>query len=341
MTVTVRQLAEWVRGEVVGDGDLPISNARTLTEAQPGDITFVEHEKHLYAWHACHASAAIVPGSVDVHGRPLIRVSDPLMAFARVVQNLRARPVEDVGPAIHPTAQVHPLARLGAGVSVGPFVVVGEGTEIGPRSCLQSGVIVGRFCQIGDDAVLHPRVVIYDDCKLGNRVMIHANAVIGADGFGYRTQAGEHIKVPQLGSVEIEDDVEIGACSTIDRGTFGPTRIGAGTKIDNLVMIGHNCQIGRHNLLCSQVGIAGSCTTGDHVVMAGQVGIADHLNIGKQVKILGKSGVLGHVKEGAHILGFPARAHKDQLRMMLAFERLPALRRDMAVIKKHLGLEES
>jgi UDP-3-O-[3-hydroxymyristoyl] glucosamine N-acyltransferase len=182
--------------------------------------------------------------------------------------------------------------------------------------------------------------VLYDDCRLGNRVVVHANAVIGADGFGYRVQNGRHQKVPQLGSVEIEDDVEIGACSTIDRGTFGPTRIGMGTKIDNLVMIGHNCQIGKHNILCSQVGIAGSTCTGDYVVMAGQVGVADHLSIGDQVTIGAKSGVPGNLPSRSQVLGTPATPHKEQVRMMLTLEKLPEIRKDVQRIKRHLGLED-
>src|SRR5205807_3439123 len=161
-----------------------------------------------------------------------------------------------------------------------PFAAVGEGTVVGARCRLHSGAVVGRHCRLGDDVVLYPNAVLYDGTVLGSRVIIHANAVIGADGFGYRLQNGRHVKVPQLGHVELGDDVEIGACTTIDRGTFQATRIGAGTKIDNLVQIGHNCKIGRHNLLVSQMGIAGSSTTGDYVVMAGQVGIADHIHIG-------------------------------------------------------------
>ncbi len=340
MTVTVRTLAEWVRGEVLGDGDLPIANARTLSEAEPGDITFVEHEKHLNAWHSSRASAAIVPGNVPVNGRPIIRVSDPLMAFAQVVQQLRGRPVE-AAPSISPTAHVHPSVRLSPGASVGPFVVIGEGTEIGPDCTLHAGAVVGRSCKLGANVTLYPHVVISDDCILGNRVIIHANSVIGADGFGYRTHQGRHVKVPQLGWVELEDDVEIGACSTIDRGTFGPTRVGTGTKIDNLVMIGHNCQIGKHNLLCSQVGIAGSCVTGDYVVMAGQVGVADHLRIGDRATILAKSGVSGHVAAGTQVMGSPARLHKEYARMVACLDKLPELRREITHISKHLGLEET
>lgn len=340
MTVTVRQLADWVRGEVLGDGDLPISNARTLAEAQPGDITFVEGEKHLHAWHASRASAALVAGNVPINGRPIIRVGDPLMAFAQVVRLLRGRPTEQPSPTISAGAMIHPTARIGAGASIGPFAVVGEGTELGANCTLHAGAVVGRYCKLGDNVTIHPHAVLYDDTVIGNRVVIHANAVIGADGFGYRVQEGRHVKVPQLGWVEVEDDVEIGACSTIDRGTFGPTRIRTGTKIDNLVMIGHNCQIGKHNLLCSQVGIAGSCTTGDYVVMAGQVGVADHITIGDRVTILAKSGVPGNIPSDSQVLGYPARPHKEQVRILLTMEKLPEIRKDVAVIKKHLGLED-
>lgn len=339
MTVTVRQLAEWVGGEVLGDGDQPITNARTLAEAQPGDVTFVEHEKHLPAWHSCRASAAIVSKSVPVNGRPIIRVADPLMAFAQVVQELRGVPAA-AAPEISPAAHVHPTAKLGPGVSVGPFAVVGEGSEVGANSTLHPGAVVGRFCRIGENVHLYPHVVLYDGCVLGNRVIVHANAVIGADGFGYRTQNGQHVKVPQLGYVEIEDDVEVGAGTTIDRGTFGPTRIGAGSKLDNLVMVAHNCQIGRHNILCSQVGIAGSCTTGDYVVMAGQVGLADHLSIGDHVTIMAKSGVPWNLASGSQVLGSPARPHKEEARILMSLEKLPEMRKDVNRIKKHLGLED-
>lgn len=339
MTVTVRQLAEWVRGEVLGDGDLPISNARPLAEAQPGDITFVESERHLHAWHASRASAAIVPPTVEANGRPVIRVGDPLMAFVDVVRRLAGLP-PDPPPEISPAAHIHPTAQLGPRVAVGPFAVIGEGAEVGAGSVIHAGAVIGRFCKLGEQVVIHPHAVLYDRCVLGNRVVVHANAVLGADGFGYRTHQGRHVKVPQLGWVEIEDDVEIGAGTTIDRGTFGPTRVGAGTKIDNLVMIGHNCRIGRHNLLCSQVGIAGSCTTGDYVVMAGQVGVADHVTIGDRVTVMAKSGVPGNIPSDSQVLGSPATPHKEQARILMSLEKLPEMRRDLLRIKKRLGLEE-
>jgi UDP-3-O-[3-hydroxymyristoyl] glucosamine N-acyltransferase len=339
VTVTVRELAEWVRGEVLGDGELPISNARTLAEAQPGDITFVEHERHLAAWHSSRASAAVVPASVPVNGRPVIRVSDPLMAFVDIVRHLRGRPPAARG-AIDTTAHVHPTARLGPGVTLGPFAVVGEGSELGADSTLHAGACVGRFCTLGAGVTLHPHAVVYDECVLGNRVTVHANAVVGADGFGYRTHGGRHVKVPQLGWVEIEDDVEIGACSTIDRGTFGPTRIGAGTKIDNLVMVGHNCQVGRHNIFCSQVGIAGSVTTGDYVVMAGQVGIADHLTIGDRTTLLAQTGVAADVPADSKLFGTPALPYKAFLRNLHDLDKVGDLRKEVKQIKHHLGLDE-
>ncbi len=337
MNVTIRQVAEWVNGEVIGDADRAIANARALGDAGPDDITFLESDKNLAAWHASRAAAAVVPTGVPVNGRPVIRVADPLMAFVNIVQHLRGVRDDRTGH-IHPSAVIDPTARLAPCVSVGACAVIGAGTEIGPNCVIGAGAVIGRGCKLGSDTTVHARAVLYDDCTLGNRVTVHSGAVIGADGFGYRTQNGNHIKVPQLGSVEIEDDVEVGACTTIDRGTFGPTRIGAGTKIDNLVMIGHNCQIGKHNVLCGQVGIAGSCVTGDYVVMAGQVGLADHVNVGTGAKIGAQSGVPADVPAGANVLGAPAMPLSDQKRMFIHMQKLPELRDDVKKIKKHLNM---
>lgn len=340
MTFTVRQLAEWVEGEVLGDGDLPITNARTLSDAESGDITFIDSDRHVNAWQASHASAAVAPPSVPANGRPLIRVADPLMAFVRIVQQIRGTTPEPSG-VVDPSAHIHPTARIGEGATIGPFSVIGANTEIGKNATLQSGVVIGRDCRIGDDVVLRPRVVLYDGTVLGNRVVIHANTVIGADGFGYRFQNGRHTKVPQLGFVLIEDDVEIGAGSTIDRGTFGATRIGCGTKIDNLVMIGHNCQIGRHNVLAGQVGIAGSCTTGDYVVMAGQVGVADHLEVGQGAVLAARTGVVRPVPPGFRMLGYPARPESEAKRIWVVMDQLPEIRKELRRVKDHLGLKDS
>lgn len=339
MSVTVRQLAEWVRGEVLGDADLPIVRARSLTDAQPGDITFVNDDRHLNDWHNSKASAAVVPRSVPVNGRPIIRVPDPLMAFADIVHRFRNRPSTNTH-VIDAAASVHSSAKLSEGVTIGPFVVVGEGCEIGANTQLHPGVVLGRGCRIGRDAILYPRVVLYDDCLLGDRVIIHAGTIIGADGFGYRLQNGRHEKIPHLGWVEIEDDVEIGACTTIDRGTFGPTRIGMGTKIDNHVQVAHNCTVGRHNILAGQVGIAGSTSFGDYVVIAGQAGVGDHLHIGDRAVIGGQSGVTKDVPADTRVMGFPARPEGHAKRSYVSFERLPELRADIKRIKKHLGITD-
>lgn len=339
MSVTVRELATWVDGEWVGDGDQPIVHARPLADAEPGDITFVDDDRYLDDWHHSRASAAVVRPTVPVNGRPLIRVQDPLMAFASIMKRLRGLSAK-VSSCIHPTACVHPSAVIGQEANIGPFVVVGEGTTIGPRAKLHAGVVVGANCRFGMDVTLFPRVVIYDDCILGDRVAVHAGSVIGADGFGYRPQGGRHVKVPQLGHVEIGDDVEIGANSCIDRGTFGATRIGFGTKIDNLVQIAHNVQIGKHNLLVSQVGIAGSCTTGEYVVMAGQAGVSDHLTIGDRTQVGAQSGIIKDVPADERLWGTPARHDKDTFRAILNVEKLPMLLKDVKRIKQHLGLGE-
>jgi UDP-3-O-[3-hydroxymyristoyl] glucosamine N-acyltransferase len=339
VSFTVRELAEFVAGEVVGDGNELIEAARPLSDAKAGDITFVEDEKYLPRLHASAAHAAVTALTIPTNGKTVIRVKDPLMAFISIVQKLHPLPVTPfVGT--HPSAVIPQSTKLGADVSVGAHVSIGEHCAIGARSKIHPGVVIGNYCRIGDDVHLNPNVVLYDHTVLGNRVIIHANAVIGADGFGYRFHQGKHVKVPQLGCVEIGDDVEIGAGTTIDRAAFAATKIGAGTKIDNLVMIGHNCQIGRHNLIVSQVGIAGSCSSGDYVVIAGQVGIADHVHIGDRSIIGAKAGVTKDVPPEQRMLGAPATPEYDQKRILMSLERLPELRKELRRIKQHLGLKD-
>jgi UDP-3-O-[3-hydroxymyristoyl] glucosamine N-acyltransferase len=347
LVVTVRHLAELVAGTIHGDGDLVIQAARPLAEAQPGDITFVVDNRHAARLSECPASAAVVffPFSMPTNGKVLIQVPDPLAAFVTIVSHLRhlghlGGEAEAPCHGIDPQASIHPTARIGEGVSVYPFAVIGAGSVLGPRCQIHAGVTIGRRCRLGDEVILYPNVVLYDETVLGHRVIIHANAVIGADGFGYRTQAGRHVKVPQLGHVEIDDDVEIGACTTIDRGTFEATRIGAGTKIDNLVQIAHNCQIGRHNLLVSQIGIAGSSGTGDYVVIAGQAGVADHVQIGAGAIVGGQAGVTRDVPAGQRVLGNPATPEREQQRILITLKKLPELHSDVRRIKQALGLAD-
>jgi UDP-3-O-[3-hydroxymyristoyl] glucosamine N-acyltransferase len=337
VTYTVRKLAELVAGDVVGDDNVVIEDALPLSTASTGHISFLENGKHTKEVGQCKASALLVPAALAALPCPAIVVDDPLGAFLTIFKAFHRVP-EPPGPGIDPRAYVHPSARLGDGVSLQPFVTIGENAVLGDRSRLYPGVVVGRNCVLGSDVVLFPNVVVYDGCRLGNRVIIHANAVIGADGFGYRQHGGRHIKIPQLGGVEIADDVEIGACSTVDGGTFQATRIGEGTKIDNLVQIAHNCQIGRHNLFVSQAGVAGSCVTGDYVVVAGQAGIADHLHLGDGAMIGAQAGVIADVPPGQRLLGTPARPEREAKLVAINAERVGELRKDVRRIKQHLGL---
>jgi UDP-3-O-[3-hydroxymyristoyl] glucosamine N-acyltransferase len=355
VVVTVQQLAALVQGQVHGDGAVVIRDARPLSEAGPGHVTFIESERLARHLKSSQASAFIVPAALlrkhaangngeghDATAEPaltFIEVTDPLAAFVLLMRLFRGEAIRPV-PSIAPQAVVHATARIGADTSIGPLVVLGEGTVVGARCHLGAGVVVGSNCRIGDDVILHPRVVLYDGVILGNRVEIHAGAVLGADGFGYRLHDGKHVKVPQFGAVEVGDDVDIGANSTIDRGTFHNTRIGAGTKIDNLVQIGHNCQIGANNLLVSQVGIAGSSSTGDYVILAGQVGVADHIHVGSRAMVGAQSGVTREVAEGERMLGTPGRPEGEQKRILVCLDKLPELRREVRQLREHLGLED-
>jgi UDP-3-O-[3-hydroxymyristoyl] glucosamine N-acyltransferase len=347
MQFTVTQLAELVQGRVHGE-ERTICAARPMNEAGPDDITFIESDRHLRHLKTCRALTAIVPAAlaarreelVSASGTPLtlLEVSDPLTAFVAIVHHLHGQP-EQPPAGIDARAAIHATAQIGPDATLHPFAAVGEGSILGARCRLHSGAVVGRNCRLGDDVVLYPHAVLYDGTILGDRVIVHANAVLGADGFGYRFQGGKHVKMPQFGTVEVGDDVEIGAGTTIDRGTFQATRIGAGTKIDNLVQIGHNCQIGKHNLFVSQVGVAGSCSTGDYVVLAGQVGIADHVHIGDQAVIGARSGVPRDVSAGERMLGAPAKPESEEKRILLSLGRLPELCRDVRQIKRQLGLD--
>jgi UDP-3-O-[3-hydroxymyristoyl] glucosamine N-acyltransferase len=339
VSTTVRQLADLVQGQVLGDGAVVIRAARCLDEAGDGDITFLEHERHAGRLADSRASCVVANIDIPADGRAVIRVKDPLMAFVAIVRHMQGQ-VQPVPHGIDAQAAVHPSAQVGPDPSIFPFAVIGAGTVVGARCRIHPGAVIGRNCRLGDDVTVYANAVLYDDTVLGHRVTVHGNAVLGADGFGYRFQDGRHVKVPQLGNVEIGDDVEVGACTTIDRGTFQATRVGAGTKIDNLVQVGHNCQVGRHNLLVSQVGMAGSSGTGDFVVIAGQVGVVGHVHIGTGAIIGGQAGVTKDVPAGQRMLGSPATPERDQKRMLMTLERLPEMRKDLHAIKQRLGMNE-
>jgi UDP-3-O-[3-hydroxymyristoyl] glucosamine N-acyltransferase len=339
VSISLQDLAELVRGKLVGDGAVKIESARVLQEAGAGDITFVEDEKHAAQLLHSRASAAVVPLSFTTGTTALIQVADPLSAFAIIVRRLQGR-VEAPIHGVDPRAFVHHTVKIDEGASIHPFASVAEWCVLGARCRIYSGAAVGGRCRLGDDVTVYPNAVLYEGTVLGNRVTVHANAVIGADGFGYRLQNGKHVKVPQLGHVEIGDDCEVGACTTIDRGTFMATRIGEGTKIDNLVQVGHNCKVGRHNIFVSQIGIAGSSSTGDYVVIAGQAGIVDHVNIGDRAMVGAKAGVTKDVPAGCRVLGAPATPEREQKRILMTLERLPEIRKDVQKIKQHLGITD-
>jgi UDP-3-O-[3-hydroxymyristoyl] glucosamine N-acyltransferase len=334
VVATVEQLAELVHGRLVGDGSVSIRSARPVAEAGPGDITFIENDRFAKLLRASPASAAIVGPHFSLGRREVeeslavIEVDDPMAAFLAVRTHL----IGEHKPrwtGIHPQAWVAPTAQIGADVAIYPFAYVGDGAVVGDGTTLHPGAVIGEGCKIGRECIVHPNAVLYQDVTLGDRVEIHAGSVLGGDGFGYRQVDGRHVKVPHTGRLEIENDVEVGSNSTIDRATFETTRIGEGTKIDNLVMIGHNNQIGRHNLLCGQVGISGSCKTGDYVVMAGQAGIKDKTQIGHRVIVGAQAGVHRNIADGQNVLGSPAIPVREQRRIFQMIARLPEMHRQL------------
>jgi UDP-3-O-[3-hydroxymyristoyl] glucosamine N-acyltransferase len=342
VVATVEQLAALVRGRLVGDGSVPIHSARPVAEAGPGDITFIENERYAKFLRTSPASAAIVGPHFNRHSPAVkedltvIEVDDPISAFVTVRKHLSG----DQKPrwtGIHPQACVAPTARIGANVAIYPFVYVGDEARVGDGTTLFPGTVIGERCQIGEGCTIHPNAVLYPDVVLNDRVEIHAGTVLGGDGFGYRQVSGRHVKIPHTGRLEVGSDVEVGANCTIDRATFEATRIGEGTKIDNLVMIGHNNQIGRHNVLCGQVGIAGSCETGDFVVMAGQAGIKDKTQIGDGVIVGAQAGVHRNVPSGQHVLGSPAVPVREQRRIFQMIARLPEMHRQLRSLSGHIA----
>ncbi|RME94804.1 MAG: UDP-3-O-(3-hydroxymyristoyl)glucosamine N-acyltransferase, partial [Verrucomicrobia bacterium] len=320
MRLNASELARRLDGSLEG-GDVELTGFAPAEQARPGDVTFAENEKYAARAAASQASAVIVPPGIAIDGKTCIRVANVRVAFARTLEWFH--PETTPPPGIHPTAIVAATAQLGKDVHIGPWCVVGERAQIGDRTILLAGVFVGDDCRLGEDCRLFPNVTLYPRTRLGRRVRIHAGAALGSDGYGYVLDNGRHRKVPQIGWVEVGDDVEIGANVTIDRGALGPTVVGEGTKIDNLVQLGHNVQVGKHCLLVSQVGIAGSTRVGDYTTLAGQVGLAGHLRIGSQVTIGAKSGVMNHIPDGQTWLGIPAAPVNDAKRAIISLRQLP------------------
>jgi UDP-3-O-[3-hydroxymyristoyl] glucosamine N-acyltransferase len=333
MSLALSEIARLVDGRLSGDGELPIDGAATLAVAGPGEITLADNPKLAPLLARSGASAVIVPASFQPTDRPIITVSDVHGAFAQIVAHFRP-PRSTSLPGVSQAAHVSATARLVEGAQVHPLAFIGEEVEIGRGSIVHSGARILDGCKIGEDCVLFPNAVLYENTMLGDRVVIHANAVLGAYGFGYTTVDGRHVRSAQLGFVQVGDDVEIGAGTTIDRGTYGATVIGSGTKIDNLVQIGHNSRLGRHNLICSQVGIAGSCTTGEYVVMGGQVGVADHLQIGDGALLCAQAGLMNDARPGKRYVGSPAMEERQFFRSVSLIQQLPEIRKQLHEVQR-------
>jgi UDP-3-O-[3-hydroxymyristoyl] glucosamine N-acyltransferase len=344
-SINLLKLAELVGGViVVGDANSVITGINSITDAGAGEATFLGNVRYLPALKTTRAAAALVPEDLDLSDAPaglgLVRVKNPTLAFSSVIRFFGPA-VAEFTPGVHDTAFVasdvffDPLK-----VSIGPNAVVESGVTIGAGSIIHAGAYLGRGVKLGMDCVIHASAVIKERCVLGNRVILHSGSVIGSDGFGYELVKGRHQKIDQVGIVQIDDDVEIGSCTTIDRARFGRTWIGEGTKIDNLVQIGHNCVLGKHCIIVSQTGISGSTRLGNYVTMGGQVGVAGHLEISDQVMILAKSGVTKNVLQPGAYTGYPARPLMEGRKMLSLPARIPELIERVRELEKKLAALE-
>ncbi|HJW73745.1 MAG TPA: UDP-3-O-(3-hydroxymyristoyl)glucosamine N-acyltransferase [Geothrix sp.] len=324
-TITARDLAERLGGSLDHcPPDRAISEVKPLEEATASSVSFLANPKYAAKATGSQAGLILVDATTDLGDRPVLRVAHPYWAFAQSIGWLHPEPAPGWSDA-----PVHPTARIGEGCRLGPAVTVGARTVLGHGCVLHPGVHVGDDCVLGDDCELFSGVVLYRRTRLGNRVAIHANSVVGSDGYGYVLVDGHHAKIPQVGWVEVGDEVEIGACVTIDRGVLGPTRIGDGTKIDNQVQVAHNVQVGNHCLLVSQTGISGSTKLGDYVTLAGKVGVVGHIEIGSRSIVGGNSVVAKSLPEGSFVTGFPARPHREWTEAQAALNRLPRLMKQL------------
>jgi UDP-3-O-[3-hydroxymyristoyl] glucosamine N-acyltransferase len=333
--VKLRDIAARLECRLEGDGAIEIERVAGIEQAQAGELTFFANPKYGAHLRATRASAVILGDRAETAPCAMLRSANPYLAFARAVELLG--PQRAAAPGVHPLAHVAPSATIAADASVGPFVSVGAGARIGARTVVYPHVTIGEGAVVGDDCVIHARVSIRERVTVGSRVVIQDGAVIGSDGFGFAHQAdGTHYKIPQMGGVVIEDEVEIGANTTIDRPAVGETRIGAGTKIDNLVQIAHGVTVGRDVLLAAQVGIAGSTTIEDRVTLAGQVGVAGHLTLGRGVIATAQTGIPNSVDAGSFVSGYPAIDNRDWLKASAVFRRLPELKKALAALQRRL-----
>jgi UDP-3-O-[3-hydroxymyristoyl] glucosamine N-acyltransferase len=335
MEISLEKLAVFLNGSLEGgDPGYLLSGLKGLEEAGPADISFLANPRYAGLLPVTRAGAVLVSKEQAVpEGLTVIRVDNPYLAYARILTLAAAKPYQASG--VHPQAVIEASARLGKDVSIYPFVYIGHNAEIGDRVILHPGVTVGDNAKIGADSLLYPRVTVYHDCLVGRRCILHAGAVIGADGFGF-VPGESNFKIPQLGIAQIDDDVEIGAGAAVDRATTGKTWIKQGVKIDNLVMIAHNCVVGEHTMIAAQSGISGSSKVGHHVIMGGQVGIGGHVEVGDDVQIGAKSGLISSLPSGSRVQGAPPLPVKQYLKTILLVNRLPELFERLKQVEKKL-----
>ena len=322
-SLTLDELAALVGGQLCfGDNSRRISGVAAIEEATPSDVTFLGNPKYAPALRTSRAGVALVP--VDFAGEslpPVIRVTNPSLAFARLVERFSPAPVS-YAPGVHATAVLGNGVVLGEGVSIQPYAVLEAGVRVGAGTVIGAHCFLGQEAEVGSGCLLHPRVTVAQRCRIGDRVILHSGCVVGSDGFGFEMLDGQHVKIPQVGNVVIEDDVEIGANATLDRARFGRTRVGKGTKIDNLVQVAHNVEIGRNCLIVSQVGISGSTRLGDHVVLAGQVGVVGHIQIADKVVVGAQSGVSKSLPASGMYMGSPAVPAEEYREQVALIRRL-------------------
>jgi UDP-3-O-[3-hydroxymyristoyl] glucosamine N-acyltransferase len=332
-------LAERVGGRVVGDADAMIRGVATLEEAGPDQLSFLSNTRYREAARRTNAGAILIEPGSGIEGPALVEVDEPYLALAKILRLFEAGASE--AREVSPEAHVGRNVRLGKDVSIAPFAVIGDGVELGDRVTIGAGSVVGSDSRVGTGSILMPRVVIYPGTEIGRDCLLHAGVVLGSDGFGFATSGGRHHKLPQLGRVVLEDDVELGANTTVDRGTLGETVIGANSKLDNLVMIAHGVTLGESCLMAAQSGIAGSTQVGSNVTFAGQSGAAGHLKIADGTVVAAKTAVFADVDPGAFVAGTPAVDHRTWKRSQVLIKRLPDLRKELTELRRRVEALEA
>lgn len=343
MPITLKELADLCGARIEGgDSFISIHSAADITSAQQGQVTQLTNSRYAHHIKDSTASACFIAENFAVDNVPeniaLLRCPDPEMSFIKAVGLLH--PDRVYSNEIAPQAVLGRDVILGNALYVGPYAVIGDNVTIGDDSAILAGVYIGNNVKIGKNCRIYPYAVIYDDVMVGDNVIIHSGAIIGADGFGYKFRNNRHVKVPQVGNVVIGDNVEIGANTCIDRGALGSTVIGAGSKIDNLVQVGHNNKVGQHVIMCGQTGVSGSCTIGDYAILAGSAGIADHVTIGQGAVVMARSGVAGDVTAGTQVFGSPAKDKRIAYKEQVAISKLPDLLKKVKLLEEKLQLLE-